>query len=156
MFFRCDFIHAPIDKLHHEQAEDKPQRDIHKQVVASAGNIEYIEDTPPIKVTQCTTIPKINDNAEGIGKQIEKSKWNDESFDFLIQESWEWFFFEEEAGKEKEKSVDIGYVIPLRVYGVTPYNSDNGNPFYKIDVIDSFWGGRNYPPPILLNFVYFS
>ena len=49
-----------------------------------------------------------------------------------------WFFFEKESGEKEKKCIYVGYIVPLRVYSVTPYDTDDGDSFNKIDVIDSF------------------
>ena len=40
--------------------------------------------------------------------------------------------------ERKKKCIYVGYIVPLRVYSVTPYDTDDGDSFNKIDVIDSF------------------
>ena len=45
---------------------------------------------------------------------------------------------EKESGEKEKKCIYVGYIVPLRVYSVTPYDTDDGDSFNKIDVIDSF------------------
>ena len=40
--------------------------------------------------------------------------------------------------RKEKSSIYVGYIVPLRVYSVTPYDTDDGDSFNKIDVIDSF------------------
>ena len=44
----------------------------------------------------------------------------------------------EESGEKEKKCIYVGYIVPLRVYSVTPYDTDDGDSFNKVDVIDSF------------------
>lgn len=138
VFFRSDLVHAPVYQLHDEQAKYEPKRNIDKQIIAFVCYVEYIEDTPPVEVVERAVIPKVKNDSERVGQEVEESEWDNERFDFLFQESGEWFFFEKESGEKEEKCIYVGYIVPLRVYSVTPYDTDDGDSFNKVDVIDSF------------------
>lgn len=57
---------------------------------------------------------------------------------FFFRKCGEWFFLEKESGEKEKKCIYVGYIVPLRVYSVTPYDTDDGDSFNKVDVIDSF------------------
>lgn len=90
-------VQAPKDNLHDEQADEKPQRYVHREVVGCIGNRKDFQQAIPCESVQGAKVSEIEGHSGEIGEYVKEEERNKYGSDFLFQKGNEWLVFEKDS-----------------------------------------------------------
>ena len=130
-------VQCPEDKLHHEEADQEPQRNIDREIERPAVDGEELQHGAPVEPVQRVVVSYVEEQPGEKGEEIEDEKGNEYRPHPLLQEGDEGFVLEKGTRQDEEDGADENQVAPVGVDGVFPHDTHDGKAFEQVDAVDA-------------------
>ncbi len=137
MPLRNESVQYPEDKLHHEEADQKPQRNIDREVERPAVDGEELQHGTPVEPVQRVVVSYMEEQTGEKGEEVEDEKGNEYRPHSLLQEGDEGFVLEKGTRQDEEDGADENQVAPVGVDGVFPHDTHDSKTFEQVDAVDA-------------------